>query len=121
MSKDSKELICNQCCLQFENKYGFDLHLSLVHKQENEFIEDINLLNNETKTLELVGNINETNITCTSNETLNKGGFEKLVKCDICDASYKYKKDLKLHISSIHEGKKPFKCEISNSTLTFVQ
>ena len=35
-----------------------------------------------------------------------------LVECYICQKVFSQKSNLKVHISSIHEGKKPFKCSI---------
>ena len=35
---------------------------------------------------------------------------EILFECSICKAKFKQKKGLKIHIESVHEGKKPFEC-----------
>ena len=37
---------------------------------------------------------------------------KKPFKCDKCEVYFGLKYDLNLHIASVHEGKKPFKCEI---------
>ena len=37
---------------------------------------------------------------------------KKPFKCDICDARFSRKDPLNVHIASIHEEKKPFNCEI---------
>ena len=39
---------------------------------------------------------------------------KKPFKCDKCEVYFGLKYDLNLHIASVHEGKKPFKCEICN-------
>ena len=41
---------------------------------------------------------------------------KKPFKCDICDYSFSQKSDLKKHHESVHEGKRPFKCEICEKT-----
>ena len=35
---------------------------------------------------------------------------KKPFKCNICEASFPQKQNLNIHIASVHEGKKPFKC-----------
>ena len=36
---------------------------------------------------------------------------KKPFKCENCDKSFFYKSDMNKHVASVHEGKKPFKCE----------
>ena len=50
--------------------------------------------------------------------------FVKKPQCEICNATFTRKNDLKIHIATIHEGKKPYeigkepKCEICNAVFT---
>ena len=37
---------------------------------------------------------------------------KKPLKCDICDYSFSQKQDTNKHVASVYEGKKPFKCDI---------
>ena len=37
---------------------------------------------------------------------------KKPFKCDICGAKFAVKQGLKNHVESVHEGKKPFKCDM---------
>ena len=37
---------------------------------------------------------------------------KKPFKCDICDYRCSYKGSMNRHVSSVHEEKKPFKCDI---------
>ena len=39
---------------------------------------------------------------------------KKPFKCDICDHSFSQKRDLNTHVASVHEEKKQFKCDICN-------
>ena len=86
-------LFCEKCKLQFDKKYVFDLHLSLVHGKEIK-------VKSEPKICEK------------NSQKCDKNGsdhvVDKRVRCDICDSSFKSKKSLKRHIGSVHEGKKPF-------------
>ena len=37
---------------------------------------------------------------------------KKPFKCDICDYRCSQKSNMNKHVASVHEGKKPFKCDI---------
>ena len=39
---------------------------------------------------------------------------KKPFKCDICDYNFSQKGDMKRHVESVHERKNPFKCDICN-------
>ena len=39
---------------------------------------------------------------------------KKPFKCEICDFRCSLKGTMKSHVESVHEGKKPFKCDICN-------
>ena len=41
---------------------------------------------------------------------------KKPFKCDICDYICSQKSDMKRHVKSVHEGKRPFKCDICNAS-----
>ena len=41
---------------------------------------------------------------------------KKPYRCDICNAKFTSKQSLNGHMVSVHEGKKPFKCETSDAT-----
>ena len=36
--------------------------------------------------------------------------MKEINKCDICHARFGEKQKLQLHVATVHEGKKPFKC-----------
>ena len=46
---------------------------------------------------------------------------KKPFKCNLCDASFAEKCNLKKHVSTVHEGKKPFKCDICKADFTSKQ
>ena len=46
---------------------------------------------------------------------------KKPFKCNICDASYSGRTVLKLHIAAVHERKKPFKCDTCDAGFTLKQ
>ena len=41
----------------------------------------------------------------------------KQFNCDICNIAFSEKPKLNLHIALVHEGKRPFQCQICNGTL----
>ena len=107
------DLYCFQCCLQFEKKSIYDLHLSIIHNHKNR-IET--LIKNEPEDIELLPDSRI--IQPTQKEepafikkatTINKG--KKQFNCDFCEKSFKTKYSCTIHIASVHEGKKPFQCE----------
>ena len=40
---------------------------------------------------------------------------KKPFKCEICDYSCSLKNNMKRHVESVHEGKKAFKCDLKKS------
>ena len=87
-----KDLFCGLCSLQFNKKYVFNLHMSLVHGKSIKIKKEPMTLENEMD--------------------LEKITEKQSFQCEICQASFKHKQGLKRHNLSVHEGKKPFKCEI---------
>ena len=43
---------------------------------------------------------------------------KKPFKCDICDYIFSLKGNLNQHAASVHKGKKPFKCNICDATFS---
>ena len=131
-----KDLFCTLCSLQFDKKYVFDVHLSIVHgqnigvKTESEVCEE-----NKTKVEEKYcsGNVVDKKFKCDicnqcfttkkhlrkHNESVHEG--KKTFKCSICDASFSLKPAMKKHIKSVHDGKKPYKCTMGDIFCTEIK
>ena len=92
-----KDFYCELCSLQFDKKYVFDLHMSLVHGKKIKIKKEPMTLENEMD--------------------LEKITEKQSFQCEICQASFKYKQGLKRHKLSVHDGKKPFNCGICDATL----
>ena len=43
---------------------------------------------------------------------------KKPFKCELCNKDFTQLAHMKGHVSSVHEGKKPFECNICNSTFS---
>ena len=105
------------CSLQFDKKYVYDSHLSLVHKKfksstgrvqyklDDTVIEKENLDLGEQDAFESTVQNPSTNGNLRKHIKANHKGKE-LHKCLICDYSCANKYNLKRHIDAIHEGKK---------------
>ena len=91
-----KDLFCQQCS-QFDKKYVFDLHLSLVHGWKMKIKQESSEENPERET---------SNSSDRMDQSLN---------CDFCDSTLKSKGGWKMHIRSVHEEKKPLTCNICKS------
>ena len=42
----------------------------------------------------------------------------KPFKCDVCEYTSPQTVDFKKHVASVHEGKKPFKCKICDKSIS---
>ena len=93
------DLFCEKCTLQFDKKDAFDLHLSLVHGVTIEVKKDL-LICEENVPVQV------------SEKDVLDHVVDNSLTCDICDSSFKSKKSLKRHITSVHEGKKALICKI---------
>ena len=154
--EDSMIEICQTCGLEFGNKAVLKIHNSLVHPEKNKIDQNSDLggddpfaslhtfdnsnhvsdsvqenynrnKNNAKHDVEIIKKIptilEETEIQmqepdahCEESAKLNMDTSvhekKKPFKCDICDYNFSGKGNLKRHTDSVHEGKKPFKCDI---------
>ena len=117
-----KHLYCELCQLQFDKKIVYDIHLSVVHKENQ--INDVSTLIKE----ESVENVKEESaddikkksledihkeIVSPNVETLVHDG-KKQHDCPNCESSFSQRFDLKNHIAIVHDEKEPFKCSKCN-------
>ena len=96
-----RNLYCEKCLLQFDNKYVFDQHLALVHGEKivvkkEPMIKEENFEELQQSEKELSYPITHV--------------LDKSFQCDKCNTFFKSKRNLKRHMDSVHEGKKPFQC-----------
>ena len=90
-----RDLYCEKCTLQFDKKYVFDLHLDLVHGEEINVKKEPLIKEQKFKELQRSGK-----------------KIEKPHECNNCSAAFPTKSCLNNHVTSVHEGKKPFQCSI---------
>ena len=89
-----KDSYCELCSLQFGNKKVFDMHKSIVHGIAIKIKEEPVSFENKTK------------------------AEKKIIQCSICEATFASGRNLKMHIDSIHKGKKPYKCNTCDSSFS---
>ena len=101
------DMFCNKCTLQFDKKYVFDLHLLLVHGEKMAEVK-------------IEPGISEDNFQelQASEPVFPDHVVDIGLKCKTCDASFEEKGDLIGHVSSVHEGKKPFKYNTCDASFT---
>ena len=83
------DLFCNRCTLQFDKKYVFDLHLSLVHGEKIE-------VNKETVMI-YEDKIQQPKI---REKEVSNHNVEEHPKCDVCNSVFKTKLEKAHSISS---------------------
>ena len=86
------DLYCKKCSLQFDKKVIFNVHLSIVHKEQID--------------------IKEEPTDSTSKEEPDETRKKATVRCEICGKTCSHMGHMNKHVASVHEGKKPFKCDI---------
>ena len=127
-----RDLYCEKCSLQFNKRYVYDLHLSLVHGQEikvkkeptacQENFED--LQQSEKQSSEHITNEVDKSLQCDKCNSFFKSKSHlkrhiesvheenKDFECNICDVKFSRKAYLKIHMDSVHKGKEPFQCNV---------
>ena len=119
-----KDWFCELCSLQFDKKYVYDVHMSLVHKKtvcpqskiDKTAVKKKNGDLGQENSFDLIQNsIIRSNIN-KKNDAVHER--KKPHQCSICDYSCAYKQNLKKHIDAVHEGKKPHKCSICDYKCT---
>ena len=92
-----RDWYCEKCSLQFDKKYVYDLHLTLVHGQgikvkteptSEEHFEEIQ--QNEKALSDHITPV-----------------ADKALQCNVCNSFFKSRSNLKRHMDSVHAGKKP--------------
>ena len=72
-----KDFFCEKCTLQFDKKYVFDLHLSLVHGEEIKVKSEPKICEENSQKYE---------------KNYSDHVVDKSFRCDICDSFFKSKK-----------------------------
>ena len=111
---------CKKCSLQFGNMTVYNMHLSIVHKENVEIKQEPNFDTFEKE----IEEPEKVPFQCQISEKAfsEKRKLERHISriheeskafhCDICNFKCSQKWNLKTHIASVHEKKKPFKCDI---------
>ena len=113
------ESILNSSTVEMENSLYSNLEIKqeIQNANDNQYENDQEDLENIAEQ-EKIDNINEndskhdvqSHIEELSNEVL------KPFKCSQCSARFTKKRSIKVHIDSVHEGRRPFECKICQAT-----
>ena len=117
-----KNLYCIKCSLKFNEKYAFELHLSLKHGQKiqvktkpesyTDHVESEKSYNFET------GNSKNEAKTRFNSQSESNSNAMKSYECIVCSNCFSNKVLLRRHISSVHEKKKPLECKICDTSFS---
>ena len=117
---------CTKCSLQFGNMTVYNMHLSIVHKENLEIKQEAScdILEKEIEEPEKVSlQCENCDKAFTTRSSLNRHVAsihegKKPLKCDICGFSCSLNYNMKRHVASVHGGKKPFKCDICDHSFS---
>ena len=132
-----KPLMCEECGKTFNFKSPLELHISIIHKKEKNYICEVE---NCGKTFATKGNF-QTHVkryhevhekvdhicdtcgtSCSTIEGLRyhiKRTHEGLrFKCDQCGKCFTSSWGMKSHVKTVHEGRKDFKCDSCNGVFS---
>ena len=123
---NDRDFYCSRCSLQFNNKSIFDMHLSIVHKENVEIKEEPKSFENnpnfasgtEVYTSEPCNSSFDTKTILVQHNSLYQGE-NKPFNFEICDYRSSLIGNLKKHVESVHEEKKAFKCEICDYSSSY--
>ena len=120
--QDAESVPCSICDLTFKRRDNMYVHLSKVHNIHHINLEALRNVPKNSKSVQCkmcgeafdsVKNF-ETHIVtkvCIDKERVINVNEEERYTCDLCDATYKYKKSLIAHLDWKHRSKKSFECE----------
>ena len=121
-----EHLYCELCELQFDKQLVFDLHLSIVHKDnqinyrstlgKEESVENIKEKSDEDIKEEALEDIYEEIVLSNFENDLTENNT---LKCTTCNKSYSQKKKLKRHMKTVHREKigKQIQCNLCGKIL----
>ena len=104
-----RDFYCYECSLQFDTKYVFDVHLSVVHGKKLDIKQEPYsqaLVIPETQEPEHPREEISWKNQSIRRRTASTSGHKETepFKCDICNAEFTSKHVMKGHIATIHEG-----------------
>ena len=133
---NQKNVYCKKCTLKFNEKYVFQLHLSLKHRQkiqvktEPEFYKEKShepqiseksisdhVESEKSYNFETGNSKNEAKTRFNSQSESNSNAM-KSYECIVCSNCFSNKVLLRRHISSVHEKKKPLECKICDTSFS---
>ena len=92
-----------QCPATFDKEFELTKHFTKEHDVNN---KDKNSAMTHEKTFQV------------DKEDILEKSIGKPIKCDTCNSFFKFKSYLKLHVETVHEGKKPFKCNVCDASFS---
>ena len=95
--------LCYICNAKIARKDGLKLHIETVHEGKKPFKCDLCKTNQ--------GFRYPSGLKSHLREVHGSPREKKLLPCEICKKGFTSQQALRIHVSAVHEGKKPFKCD----------
>ena len=115
----AKKILCELCAWKFDDQILYEIHMSLVHEQRDEFDHDIqfNLYKYMKKIVYGESSQEMDPIFDSEDDSSNQipplCKDKKIFQCSFCDAKFAENGSLKRHVITFHEGS--FICKICNT------
>ena len=128
---EGKKINCSYCKVGVSSKQQLLIHIQTVHPPRGinghqgnlDTLKQISLAPNQsisiTKTDENKTEHRADDVQETSHGSSELNKITKSWLCEFCKKDFSSQSDLKMHVSRIHEGKKPFKCIICNTSFAY--
>ena len=107
--KKIKNLLCLLCDKTFSKSSNLKVHTESVHEEKKVICSTCGIACSSKETLRRHNK--------TVHEGIKRTTVNKINVCPICGKNVKI--SMKIHIESVHEGKKPFKCSLCDSAFGF--
>ena len=118
--QNEKKFHCNQCSESFNRNFSLTLHTTVVHNEVKtlECIESGKVYNLEGLVKCSTSNSSSTSTNSQRNiKPTTKSLETKDTQCAVCKKSFSKPANLKVHVATVHNKERQYKCEVCIKSL----